>query len=112
MELVYSVAFFALVMVLITLWVRRKSAASWSGVVEKVREVTKTHHQDDQSTGTTEHYMRVHARSDAGKRIKVEMPLRTFEALYPEGLGPGVRIAKRPGEWYPSYEEAAAPARS
>jgi len=110
MELVYSVAFFALVMVLTTLWVRRKSAASWVGAVETVREVRKTHHQDDNSPGTTEHYMRIHARSDAGKRIKVEMPLRTFEALYPEGLGPGVRIAKRPGQWYPSYEDAGVAA--
>jgi hypothetical protein len=108
-DLLLSIGFFALVMVLLTLWVRRRNASSWAGVVESIKEVRKTHHQDDHDPGTTEHLVRIRARSDRGQRIKLEMPLRTFEALYPDGLNAGDRVAKRPGTWYPTYEEGGAP---
>jgi hypothetical protein len=108
-ELLYTIGFLALVTVLLTLWVRRRNASSWAGVIEQVREVQKTHHQNRDDPGTTEHYVRIAARSDHGKRIRLEMPLRTFEALYPDGLAVGDRVAKNPGSWYPTYEAGGAP---
>lgn len=51
-ELLYSIGFLAFVTVLLTLWVRRRNASSWAGVIKQVREVQKTHHQTREDPGS------------------------------------------------------------
>lgn len=107
-ELLLTVAFVAAVMVVIIIWTKRKTASSWSGRVEKVREIHRTHQQDENDPGTTEHFVEIRSRTDAGKRVKIELELRVFQQLYPTGLEPGDRITKKAGEWYPTLESAGS----
>lgn len=103
-ELLLTVVFVAAVTIAITMWTKRKTASSWSAQVEKVREFSRTHHDSDDDPGTTRHFVEIRARTDAGKRVKVELELRVFQQLYPTGLEPGDRISKKAGEWHPTLE--------
>lgn len=52
--------------------------------------------------------MQIHACTDAGKRVRVEMALDLFQQHFPTGLRTGDRIAKLAGAWYPTLVDEGA----
>ena len=103
-ELLLTIVVVAGLTLVLTLFARRQMRSSWIGRVEQVRERSRTHQNDEHDLGTTEHVVPVAVRTDAGKRVKVEMPLRTFQQLFPTGLKVGDRIEKKSGAAYPALE--------
>lgn len=95
-----TVGFVALVTVLITLYSRRKMASTWTGVVERVRNFQKQDANVDHSS--TVPMVAVVFRTDQGRRVKVELEKRRFDAAFPDGLEPGDRVEKAAGAWYPA----------
>jgi|GEM_PF-1975641 len=106
-ELLITIVFVAAVTLAFTLWSKRRSGSSWSGRVEKVDYFDRTHYDNDDDPGTSQPFVRIHARTDAGKRVKVELAQHAYHQLYPSELQPGERIVKKPGEWYPTREGSA-----
>jgi len=103
-ELLLTIVVVAGLTLVLTLFARRQMRSSWSGRVEKVRERTRTHQNDEHDVGTTEHVVTVVVRTDAGKRVKVALPLPTFQHLFPTGLEVGDRVEKKSGAPYPALE--------
>lgn len=103
-ELILTIVVVAAVTLALTIWTMRRKASTWSGEVEKVREISRTRQRDDNAPRTTKYYVQIRARTDAGKRVKVELERHVFQRLYPTGLEPGDRITKKAGEWHPTLE--------
>ena len=102
-DILLTIAVVAVVTVLLTLWVRRRSGSSWNGTVEDVEETTKHRHGNDENdVGTTERVVRVRYRTSTGTRVKHEFSLTQFRGLYPDGLTIGDRVEKTGGAWYPA----------
>lgn len=104
-ELALTIVVVAAVTLALTLWTMRRKASTWSGEVETVREVRRTRQRDENAPRTTKYYVQIRARTDAGKRVKVELEKHVFQRLYPTGLEPGDRITKQAGEWYPTLSD-------
>ena len=64
--IVLTVAFFALVTVIFTLYSRRKMATTWSGVVERVRTFQRP---DPNADHSFVHMVAVTFRTDQGRRV-------------------------------------------
>ena len=100
-DILSTVIVVAIVTVLLTLWARRRSGSSWSGVVERIDEKTRTRHQSDDDPGTTEHYAAVRFRTDAGKTATMEFRRNAFDKQYSGNLAVGDRVTKAAGAWFP-----------
>ena len=100
-DIVLTVIVVAVVTVLLTLWARRRSGSTWSGVVERIDEKSRMHHQSDDDPGTTEHYMTVRFRTDAGKTTTMEFRRNAFDEQYGGNLAVGDRVTKAAGAWFP-----------
>lgn len=94
-----TVGFVALVTVVITLYSRRKLAQSWSGAVERVRTLQRPDPGVDHSFV---HKVAVTFRTDQGRRVRIELERRRFDAAFPRGLVAGDRVEKKPGAWFPA----------
>ena len=94
-----TVAFVALVTVVITLYTRRKLAASWSGSVERVRAFQRP---DPNVEHSFVYKVAVTFRTDQGRRVRIELERSRYDAAFPSGLVAGNRVEKKPGAWFPA----------
>jgi hypothetical protein len=94
-----TIGFVAAVTVVITLYSRRKLAASWRGAVERVRTFQRPDPSVDHSFV---HKVAVTFRTDRGRRVRIELDRSRYDAVFPTGLVAGDRVEKTPGAWFPA----------
>lgn len=96
------VATIVAVSVIAMLYSRRRMAKAWKGRVTKVRSYQEGQ-RDTQGrpTGMIQEFFIVRCRTDSGRGVRLKMDRTQFSGTYPDGLNPGDRVEKLPGEWWP-----------
>jgi len=85
--------------VVIMFFQKKKTKASWQGVVIKIKEEADYYDDED---NFREGQILIHYRTDAGKKGKIRMSRGHFGKMFP-GLKIGDRLVKQAGEALPRW---------
>lgn len=103
-EGLYGILLAVALSVVLTLYTRRRTSRTWQGVVEDVRSYRRDRSTSSESVAQFESYIQVRYRTDTGRRGKITLKKRQFDAAL-AGLKPGDRLVKEAGSYYPRKAE-------
>lgn len=84
------------------LYSKRRMSKGWKGRVTKVRSYQERQRDlEGRDSALIQEFFVIRCRTDSGRSVRLKMSQTQFSGVYPDGLKPGDRVEKVPGEWWP-----------